>query len=195
MKNLNKKIFALIIVFFSILSLVSLVNAQEPKRITVWTDRSEYAPAETGILYIVFYNDGSDAVELEKIIVIFEHWRAYKNDEWEGNKTLEINKAVVSKGVYATETTFTVPNDGRAVSTIVDVIARTEDGDIYISLLQKPSITVAETPRHIEQIVTLFTIQVVLTIVCTIIISATMFLSSRRPKIMWQKEEREKEKQ
>jgi len=191
----NKKTFALIIVTLSILSLVSLASAQEPKRITVWTDRSEYAPGETGILYIVFYNDGPDAVEIEKIFIIFEYWRAYKNDQWEGNKTLEINKAVVSRGVYATETTFTVPIDGRAVSTIVDVIVRTEDGDVYIPVLQKPSITVAETPRHMEQIVTLFTVQVVLTIVCTIIIAATIFLSSRRPKIIWQKEEREKEKQ
>ena len=192
---MNKKTFALIIVTLSILSLVSLASAQEPKRITVWTDRSEYAPGETGILYIVFYNDGPDAVEIEKIFIIFEYWRAYKNDQWEGNKTLEINKAVVSRGVYATETTFTVPIDGRAVSTIVDVIVRTEDGDVYIPVLQKPSITVAETPRHMEQIVTLFTVQVVLTIVCTIIIAATIFLSSRRPKIIWQKEEREKEKQ
>ena len=192
---MNKKTFALIIVTLSILSLVSLASAQEPKRITVWTDRSEYAPGETGILYIVFYNDGPDAVEIEKIFIIFEYWRAYKNDQWEGNKTLEINKAVVSRGVYATETTFTVPIDGRAVSTIVDVIVRTEDGDVYIPVLQKPSITVAETPRHMEQIVTLFTVQVVPTIVYTIIIAATIFLSSRRPKIIWQKEEREKEKQ
>jgi hypothetical protein len=194
-KNLNKKTSILIIVIFSILSLVSLANAQEPRRITVWADKSEYALGETGILYIVFYNDETDAVELEKIIVIFEHWRAYKNDQWEGNKTLEINKSVVSKGIYATETSFTVPNDGRAVSTIVDVIVRTEDGDIYIPVLQKPSISVAETPRHIKQIVTLFTIQVVLTIVCTIIISGTIFLSSGRPKIIWKKEESEKEKQ
>lgn len=191
---MNKKIFTLIKVIFLILSLVSIANAQEPGRITVWTDRSEYAPAETGILYIVFYNDGLDAVELEEIIVIFEHWWAYKNDEWEGNKTLEINKAVVSKGVYATETIFTVPDDGRAVSTIVDVTVRTDDGDFYIPVLQKPSIPVAETPRHIEQIVTLFTIQVVLTIVCTIIISGTVFLSSRRAKTVWQKEESVEEK-
>ena len=188
---MSKKIFALIMVTFSILSLVSLASAQEPKKITVWTDRSEYAPGETGTLHIIFYNDGPDAVEIKKIIIIFEYWRAYKNDQWEGNKTLEVNEAVVSKGVYVTETTFTVPTDGRAVSTSVDVTVQTEDGDIYIPLLQKPSITVAETPRHMEQIVTLFTVQVVLTIICTIIIAATIFLSSRRPKMMWQKEEKE----
>jgi len=190
---LNKKACALIMMILSILSLVSLVSAQEPRRITIWTDRLEYAPGETGILYIVFYNDGPDAVEIEKIMIVFEHWRAYKDDEWEGNKTLKVNEAIVSRGVYSTDTTFTVPIDGRAVSTVVNVIVRTEDGDVSIPVLERPSVTVAETPRHVEQFMTLFTIQVVLTIVCTIIIAATIFLSSRRPKIIWQKEEKEKQ--
>lgn len=188
---MGKKISALIMVTFSILSLVSLASAQEPRQITVWTDRSEYAPGETGTLYTVFYNDRIDSVEIKRIIIVFEYWRAYKDGQWEGNKTLEVNEAVVSKGIYATETTFTVPTDGRTVSTSVDVIVQTEDGDVYIPVLEKTSIMVAETPRHMEQIVTLFTVQVVLTIICTIIIAGTIFLSLRRPKIMWQKEERE----
>jgi len=41
-----------------------------------------------------------------------------------------------------------------------------------------------------EQIITLFTIQVVLLIVCTIIIAATIFLSARRPRITWKAEEK-----
>jgi hypothetical protein len=42
-----------------------------------------------------------------------------------------------------------------------------------------------------DQIITLFTIQVVLLIVCTIIIAATIFLSTRRPQIMWKTEEKQ----
>lgn len=183
-------------VTFSILSLVSLAGAQEPEIITVWTDRPEYAPGETGTLHIVFYNGENSAVTIEKIFIIFNNWRAYRNGQWEGNQTLEVNEAVVSKGAYVTETTFVVPTDGRAGYTSVDIIIRTtERGDISIpsplTFIRKPSITVTETPKHMEQIVTLFTIQVILTIICTIIIAATIFLSSRRPQIMRRKEETE----
>ena len=194
---MGKKIFALIVVAFLILSLVSMASGQEPEEITVWTDRSEYALGETGTLYIAFYNDKPDAVTIEKIFIIFNNWRAYRNGQWEGNQTLEVNEALVSKGVCVTETTFVVPTDGRGGYTSVDIIIRTtERGDIFIpspyTLILRPSITVTETPKHMEQIVTLFTVQVVLTIICTIIIAGTIFLSSRRPKMMWQKEEREK---
>jgi len=38
--------------------------------------------------------------------------------------------------------------------------------------------------------VTLFTIQAVLLIVCTVIIAATIFLSARRPQVTWKAEEK-----
>ena len=169
------------------LSLVSLASAQEPQPITTWTDKPEYAPSETGTLYIVFYNGEESAVTIEKILVVFDDWRTYKDGEWTGNRTLEVNEAVVSKGSYATSTTFTVPTYGRAVSTNVTIIVQTTElGSIHYY----PFITVVETQRYMEQIVTLFTIQVVLMIVCTVIISATIFLSSRRQQITPQIEEK-----
>ena len=184
---MSKKKFASIILTFSMLSLVTFAIAQEPQPITTWTDRPEYAPSETGTLYIVFYNDEDSAVTIEKILVVFDDWRIYENDEWKGNRTLEVNEAVVSKGTYPTSTTFTVPTDGRAVSTNVHIIVQTTElGSIHYY----PFITVVETQRYMEQIVTLFTIQVVLMIVCTIIIAATIFLASRRPQITPQKEEK-----
>jgi hypothetical protein len=64
-----------------------------------------------------------------------------------------------------------------------------EFGDLIYGYPEVPRIQVVLTPRHIEQIVTLFTIQEVLIIVCTIIIAATVFLSSRRPKPVWKAEE------
>lgn len=184
---MNKKIFALIMVILSMLSLASLASADEPPILTAWTDKSEYSPGETGTLHIVFYNGENSAVTIEEVTIVFQNWRAYKNDEWKGNQTLEINEAVVSKGTYETETTFVVPTDGRAISTSVSIrVQTTELGNIY----SYPSIMVAETPKYMEQIVTVFTIQVVLIIVCTIIIAATIFLSARRPQMMWQKEEK-----
>jgi len=170
----------------SMLLLAPLVNAQ-PKTVTVWTDQSEYSPGETGTLYIVFYNDEDSAVTIEKITIVFDEWRAYRNENWEGNQTLEINQAIISKGAYEKETTFTVPTNGRAKSTEVDItIKTTELGNIYEDLW----VTVTETPKYMEQVVTLFTIQVVLLIVCTIIIAATIFLSARRPQVTWKPTEK-----
>lgn len=186
MTKLNKKVFAFIMMTVSMLLLAGLANAQ-PETVTVWTDKSEYAPGETGTLYIVFYNDEDSAVTIEKITIIFAEWRAYRNGDWEGNQTLEINQAVVSEGAYEQETTFTVPTNGRAKSTNVDVtIKTTELGNIY----EYHFVTVTETSKYMEQVVTLFTIQVVLLIVCTIIIAATIFLSARRPQVTWKPTEK-----
>jgi hypothetical protein len=178
--RLNKKLFALIVMTVSMLFLAPLANAQPPT-VTVWTDKSEYALGEKGTLHIVFYNDGASAVTIEEIEITFEGWRAYINDEWQGNLTIEVNQAVVSKGVYEKETTFTVPTDGRAESTTIHITIKTIDRYPYVS--------VAYTPKYMEQIVTLFTVQVVLLIVCTIIIAATIFLSARRPQVMWRRPE------
>jgi hypothetical protein len=187
--RLNKKIFALVIMAFSALLLIPLTNAQ-PQQLTTWTDKSEYAPGEAGTLNIVFYNSRASAVTIQKIIVVFNNWRAYKNGQWEGNQTLTFTPpvAVAGKGVYATSVTFTVPTDGRAVSTSVDItIQTTEVGDIGPL---DGSVAVTTTPKFMDQIVTLFTIQVVLIIVCTVIIAATIFLSVRRPQVTWKTEEK-----
>jgi hypothetical protein len=42
--------------------------------------------------------------------------------------------------------------------------------------------------EDMDKIITLFTIQAVLLIICTIIIAATIFLSVRRPRVTWKKE-------
>ena len=186
MTKLNKKVFAFIMITISMFLLAGLVNAQ-PETVTVWTDKSEHAPGETGTLHIVFYNDEDSAVTIEKITIIFDVWRAYRNDKWEGNQTIEINQAVVSKGVYEKDISFTVPTNGRAKSTNVPItIKTTELGNIY----EYHFITVTETPKYMEQIVTLLTILVVLLIVCTIIIAATIFLSAHRPQVTWKPTEK-----
>jgi hypothetical protein len=188
--RLNKKIFALVIMAVSALILIPLTNAEpQPQEMTTWTDKpGKYAPGEVGTLNIVFYNSRASAVTIQKIIGVFNNWRAYKSGQWEGNQTLTVNQAVVSKGVYTTSVTFTVPTDGRAVSTSVDItIQTTEVGDIGPLY---GSVAVTTTPRFMDQIVTLFTIQVVLIIVCTVIIAATIFLSVRRPQATWRTEEK-----
>ena len=191
MKRLNKKIFALVIVAISMLLLVPLTNAAdpEPPEMTTRTDKWDYAPGESGTLHIVFYNGRSYALTIKEIFVVFNDWWAYKDDAWEGNQTLTVNKAVAVNETYETSVAFTVPTDGRAESTSVSITIRTtEVGDINFPYYG--SVVVTTTPRYMDQIVTLFTVQVVLIIVCTVIIAATIFLSARRPQVTWKAEEK-----
>jgi len=184
--------FALVIVAVSALLLIPLINAAEPhpQEMMAWTDKWEYAPGEAGTLNIVFYNDGASAVTVQKVFVVFTEWWVYKDGNWEGNQTLTLTPAVAvaGKGVYATSVDFTVPTDGRATSTSVAITIRTAEvgdvGPLY------GSVVVATTPRYMDQIVTLLTVQVVLIIVCTVIIAATIFLSARRPQVTWKAEEK-----
>jgi hypothetical protein len=186
--RLNKKIFALAIMAVSALLMIPLIGtANSQPEVMAWTDKPEYGPGESGTLYIVFYNDRSYAVSIEKIFVVFSDWFVYKNGDWEGNETLEVSEAVAVNETYETSVAFTVPTDGRAGSTNVYITIQTaEAGDI----VSYGSVAVTITPRYMDQIVTLFTVQVVLIIVCTIIIAATIFLSMRRPQVTWKAEEK-----
>ena len=185
MTELNKKIFAFIMVTVSMLLLAPLVSAQ-PETVTVWTDKSEYAPGQTGTLHIVFYNNIGKTVTIENITITFESWKAYKSDQWEGNQTIEVTEAFVEGKMLQNDVSFTVPTDGRAVPTEVTVEI---NADVDISD-KKYTIYVSQTPLHWEQITTLLTILVVLMIVCTIIIAATIFLSARRPQVTWKPTEK-----
>ncbi|MEM2953282.1 MAG: hypothetical protein QXM52_01445 [Candidatus Bathyarchaeia archaeon] len=188
---MNKKIFALSILVFSALLCTSLVNAQAPKSITAWTDKSSYDPGEPGKLYMALHNPQDSAITITRVEVTFEAWRAFINGVWEGNKTIEVNEALTSGETYLIETDFTVPTDGRAITTLVEINVYTREAgvltlprgeDFYIHVSEAP-------PNYMTQIVSLLTIQVVLMIVCTVIIAATIFLSTRRPKMVWREEE------
>jgi len=185
--DLNKKLVVLMLVTVAMLLAAPLANA-EPQTLTIWTDKAEYAPGETGTLYFVFYNSEGSALTIKKITIVFEDWAAYRNDQWEGNQTIELvpPQGVASKGIYANSTKFSVPNDGRAQTTQVRITIQTEEAS---SIGPWPHfISVVQTPRYMEQIVTLFTLQIVLIIVCSIILAATIFLSARKPQVAWSKE-------
>ncbi len=186
--ELNKKIFALILMTVSMLLVTPLIHAYEPPSIVVWTDKAEYGPGETGTLYIRFYNYGDSALTIKNITVVYESWQAYRNNQWEGNQTIIVNQAVISKGVYANETKFTVPTDGRAATTSVSVTFEMDpSGSTHVHY----TIDVVQTPKYMDQIVMILTVQAVLLIVCTAIIAAALFLSARRPQITWKAEEKQ----
>jgi hypothetical protein len=187
----KRKIFAIAILVLSALLCVSLVNAQAPKAITSWSDKPLYNQGESGKLSIALYNPRDSAITITKVVVTFEAWRAFNEGVWEGNTTIDVNKALVSGETCLVETEFTVPTDGRAVTTPVEIEVYTKEAGImtmphgeafYIRVSEAP-------PNYMSQIVSLLTIQVVLMIVCTVIIAAAIFLSTRKPKTVWREEE------
>jgi len=190
---MNKKIaiiIALIYLLAQCVLLISLAHAQ--KTITAWTDKPIYNPGESGTLYIAFYNTRDGAVTVKKIVIFFEGWRAFKNGKWEGNKTLEINKALASGEAYSINTDFNVPTDGRAIDTTVEIEVYTEEAGVIDPQGPEAVIYVSKIPPYMAQMLSLITIHVVLMIVCTIIIAAVIFLSVRRPRATWVEEEKEK---
>jgi PKD repeat protein len=185
---LNRKIFALSLLTLSIALLVPFANAQPDLLMKAWTDKPDYMPGEKVVVHIALNNTGTAALTVENITVTYESWIAYVNDEWVGDQTIDVEKKAIYVGeTLRVETTYSVPTDGRAKSTSVNVIVSTDRGSMMYT--DAAYIEVSWTPRFMEQIVTLFTVQVVLLIVCTIIIAATIFLSARRPQTMWRREE------
>ncbi|MDI6848082.1 MAG: hypothetical protein QMD23_08195 [Candidatus Bathyarchaeia archaeon] len=189
---MNKKIFALNLIILSMLLCISLVNAAtpEPLEVTAWTNKQEYAPGEKGTIYVSFYNNRNEAVAIKNVTLTYDAWRAYIGGVWVGNETYTMDEPLSGKKTKllneVVEITFTVPTDGRAVDTNVAVEVGTDKGFEY----GETTIHIIKTSRYMEQIVTLFTIQAVLLIVCTVIIAATIFLSARRPQVMWKAEEK-----
>jgi DUF1365 family protein len=185
---LNRKIFALSLLTLSIALLVPFATAQPDLLMKAWTDKPDYMPGEKVVVYIALNNTGTSALTVEEIMVTYEAWRAYVNDEWVGDQTIDVEKKAIYVGeTLRIETTYSVPTDGRARSTSVNVMVSTDRGSMMYT--DAAYIEVSWTPRFMEQIITLFTVQVVLLIVCTIIIAATIFLSARRPQTMWRREE------
>lgn len=191
----RKKVLALSLICASMFLLLPLIHAEGPSTIlTVWTDKPSYSPGETGKLYVAYNNIRDGPVSIRYITIIFSKWWAYDKakSQWLGNITYtppDTEKTVTEHTIRVYEISFTVPSDGRAVKTDVDV-------KVYTNLPtpdkpdSKPEIVVVETPVYMEQITTLFTILVVLVIICTVIIASTIFLSTHRPQVTWKTEEK-----
>jgi len=170
-------------------SFITPVKAVASISIYGYLDKTQYMPGEKGTLKIWVYNDGTEDIILKTITIKYPWHFLYI---WEGNETIrDINVAVSKGGNWSTSRTFTVPTDGRAVdgNIIINAVATTTEDTATIN------INVANgqdysTLKDMEQLVTLFTVLVVLMIVCTAIIAATIFLSARRPQVTWKTEEK-----
>jgi hypothetical protein len=188
--------------------LTSSAYADEPSpavNIYAWTDKTSYNPGEKGVLKIVIRNNRTDVDLILKNITITYPWFAYTGEKWEGNATLKPDVALTKNGgVYTTNVEFDIPMDGRVTSgtygiSEISIRIAVDKSPYYYPTsptgYQEVPIYIKSTPAYMsledaEKIITLFTIQVVLIIVCTIIIAATIFLSVRRPQVTWRTEEK-----
>jgi len=186
-RKLNEKKLALIMIVASMLLAVPLAMAQN--RVTTWTDKPQYSPGDTVTLNLAYFNDASSPVQIKNITLTFLNWEAYIGGSWVGNMTKTYTDVTVTSGAVHVfnDLTFSVPTDGRAEDTTVD-IRMGIDNNYYYPL--DTSVSLYESSRYADQTVMLLTILVVLMIVCTIIIAATIFLSARRPQVMWKTEEK-----
>lgn len=192
----------IITVAISLIFLTSLAYAEVPANVNIyaWTDKANYDSGERGVLYMVVRNDRKDEnLTLENITITYP-WFAYTGEKWEGNDTIKPDAALLKDGgVYVKSVEFEVPNDGRA---IYGVYGSTSQINVKFAVDKAPYWYTHSTPIYIksaplymafedmDKLITLLTVQVVLLIVCTIIIAATISLSARRPQVTWKKEEK-----
>jgi hypothetical protein len=186
-----KRKFLLILMAIALSALTFTTSVKAAASITIYgyVDETQYMPGDSGTLKIWVVNDGTEDIILKSVTIKYP-WNTYYI--WEGNETLkDINAAILQGANWSTTRTFTVPTDGRATGGYVTVTVVTSG----VTDTQWIPINVASAPAYgslqdMDKLVTLFTVQVVLVIVCTIIIAATIFLSARKPQVTWKAEEK-----
>lgn len=171
-------------------------QVQPTVNIYAWTDKTSYEPGESGKLTIIIRNDRKDVDLILYNITIRYPWFAYTGEKWEGNDTITVGETLFKNGGVKTYSrSFTVPSDGRIIVSQTSIINVSQilirvnvdkspyHYDDYASIYIK-SISYSMSIDDLDKMVTLLTVQVVLTVVCTIILAATIFLSMRRPKVV-----------
>ncbi len=180
--------------------LPAITYAQLPAQVNIyaWTDKTNYDPGESGKLTIVIRNDRTDVDLILYNITIKYPWFSYNGQKWEGNDTITVGETLMKNGGAKTFTrSFTVPTDGRAAfaawngASIVITARVNEEPYSYIgyATIYVRGLAYPMSIQEWDKIITLLTVQTVLLIVCTIIIAATIFLSTRKPKAVWVEEE------
>lgn len=201
------KIVALILMISAASILLSTVSAPPPftnaTGVIAYTKNMQYMPGETGTLYVVVLNNKLDPIEIKNITILYS-WFTYAKDKgWIGNDTIILSsteKTLPSGGgKFEKEVQFSIPNDGSLLSSTspyADITVYDKDGNVIASTTASIKVAVPSLymgVQDVDKLTTLFTVQVVLLIVCTIIIAATIFLSARRPQVTWRKEEEKAE--
>ena len=179
-------VIAFLVAFY--VQFIAVTYARE-LRIEAWTDKTQYAPGEKGKLKISIHNSLDRPVDINKINITYP-WLTYnaQTSEWEGNETISgepLETISSNGGDYYTEVGFEVPNDGRVTDiptlTHVRVHVETSEGeDDFYADISVMSTTLNMAVEGWDQ---WMTIGIAAIVICTIILAAVVFLSTRRPTI------------
>jgi hypothetical protein len=147
-------------------------------------DKLQYAPGDSGTLYITIRNDLTTEVYIYNITIEYP-WHAYVEDHWEGNDTIEVKTAIERDGgVINKESKFEVPKDGKAITgdTPIVVVVWTDELGIIGPDNSPVLISVANPPVHmaIKDMDMWMTSLTVAIVICTIILAIVVFLSTRK---------------
>jgi len=184
---------------FAALSMI-LVQSVSANGIDVFVnkDKVEYGPGDTGTISIIIRNTSEDPIEIRNMSIQFTNWMMYTVDGWDelGNRTIFYSPYLIvasNQSVALEDISFTVPSDGRAQSTDVELWVYTNKPSplnpwpraeyIYVVPSYQQNIQ-----RSMNNIVLLLTVAAILAILSAIIIASAIFLSARRPNVKWQKE-------
>jgi hypothetical protein len=184
--------FTVAMIIASMLISAPLTKAAPSLDVYGYVDKTYYKPGESGTLKFWVYNSSPDGAILKNITIEYPWYSPI----WGGNQTVTIANVVISQGEnYSATDTFKIPDDSRAVSGAIRFRVYYEfGGDIYSYTDSVPLSIVTPYPmalQDMDDLVMLFTILVVLVIVCTIILAAAIFLSGRKSKVVWKTEETE----
>ncbi|MEM1539837.1 MAG: hypothetical protein QXJ07_00415 [Candidatus Bathyarchaeia archaeon] len=198
---MGKKIFLLLTVVVVAILMPMLIQKAEciaNVKVYGYTDKPQYLIGETMTLKLWVYNEGPDEIVL-KNVTVYLPWYSIV---WGGNYTIDAQNTVLSKDRYwnTTISDIAIPTDGRAYSGNIKVAVVYAIGSavytpefrnaIPLSVIE-PSYTSIE---NMDKLLTLLTVLTVLVIVCTIIVAAVIFFSTRRPRAIWVEEEEKSKK-
>jgi hypothetical protein len=147
-----------------------------------YVDNIQYTGGDEGQLMIWILNEGTEAFILQNLTIIFPWNNAIP---WEGNITeVDLDEAI-SVGKNKTFTfDFTIPDDGRALSYSSIRAYAFIDDNLYEAVIP---MNIANPPYvmafdEMNNLITLITVQIVITLLAAIILAAAIFLSGRAPR-------------
>jgi len=192
--TMKKRVLLLFVVLAATaLAFSPLSNAIASLTVYGYTDQTFYKPGDTGILKFWIYNGGTEDLILKNLTILYPWYNPV--GLWGGNNTIIPSTAtVIAAGRnWSSTDSFTVPNDGRVPSGSSSIrISVFTDKTTQSSTI---SLSVTSVPfyfslQNMDQLTMWLTILVVLMVVCTLIIAATIFYSLRTRQMMWKSEEK-----
>lgn len=152
--------------------------------IKTWTDRQFYKPGEQGWLRIIVFNNSPEDYYIKNITVKYPWWYSYVDGEWKGFNVIEPKKDTLKSGeTYEDNVPINVPSEGRVRPGVYNVEVTVNLDRETVSTKTNIEI-VHESPLAIEgldRIVTLFAVQIILTVISALVIAAAIYLSLRKP--------------